>query len=195
MTDPTQTAERLKAYSQTEDKPIIASWMGGAEVSAGTDILNRRGIPMFYYPDTAATVFNQMWKYTDGLSAIDPDRASDGQTASAVIDALRSEGRTLLAEIEAKRVLSAYGIPVTETEWAGTEAEAEAVASKIGFPVVIKLHSTTITHKTDVGGVHLGIEDGEQARAAFRSIRESVSAKAPGDQAVSETIYLELANA
>ena len=70
MTDPTQTAEQLKPYAKTPGKPVLASWMGGAGVAAGEDILNRAGIPTFPYPDTAARVFNYMWRYTYNLRGL-----------------------------------------------------------------------------------------------------------------------------
>ncbi|MCZ0903791.1 acetyl CoA synthetase subunit alpha, partial [Microcoleus sp. HI-ES] len=69
MTNPTQTAEKLKSYSKL-GKPLLASWMGGVEVSAGTQILNQANIPTFPYPDTAVRLFNYMWRYTYNLRAI-----------------------------------------------------------------------------------------------------------------------------
>ena len=75
----------------------------------------------------------------------------------AVLTAARDEGRTILTEIESKRILSAYGIPTIEARIADNEVDAVTTAQAIGFPVVLKLHSYTITHKTDVGGVRLGL--------------------------------------
>src|SRR6185436_1184020 len=65
MTDPTQIAERVRAFSQVQGKPILASWMGGVEVAAGESILNRSSIPTFPYPDTAARIFTYMWRSTE----------------------------------------------------------------------------------------------------------------------------------
>jgi acetyltransferase len=91
-----------------------------------------------------------------------------------MIAAARAEGRSLLTEYESKQLLAAYGIPVVDTRVATTEAEAVELADRIGYPVVLKLFSETITHKTDVGGVRLNIPDAETVRKAFRAIRESI---------------------
>lgn len=187
MTDPTAIAERLKAYAHGTGMPILASWMGGAGVATGEDILNRAGIPTFAYPDDAVRTFLQMWKYDYNLRGIyetpalveEPGAASE--VASKILDAVRAEGRTLLTEAEAKQVLSAYGIPVIET-WIATSAdEAGAQADRSGYPVAVKLHSRTVTHKTDVGGVKLNLNSAAAVREAFSQIRESLEAKAgPG---------------
>ncbi len=159
MTDPTQTAEQLRRFAQSR-KPILASWMGGVEVAAGKKILNRAGIPTFQYPDTAVRVFNYMWRYSYNLRALYetpslPDDEIDGgpdrERAQQIIEQVRREGRTLLTEYEAKQVLEAYCLPVTPTRLARTADEAVAAAEELGYPVVLKLHSLKITHKTDVG--------------------------------------------
>ncbi|MBM3890470.1 MAG: acetyl CoA synthetase subunit alpha, partial [Verrucomicrobia bacterium] len=159
MTDPTQTAEHLRPYAKM-DKPILASWMGGADVEAGRTILSRMGIPQFPYPDTAARAFQYMWLYSYNLHAIyqtpslpvaGADDAPDRATAEKIIHEARKQGRTILTEFESKNLMAAYGIPTVETRVAATEAEAVKLADKIGYPVVLKLYSETITHKTDVG--------------------------------------------
>jgi acetyltransferase len=186
MADPTQTADRLKAYAQGTGKPVIASWMGAAGMVAGIDILNRAGIPTFPFPDTAAKVFNYMWRYSYNLrglyetpslpteSAADPDRAR----AEHIIQRVRQAGRTILTEVESKELLATYGIPVVPTSVARTEAEAVEQVEGIGYPVVLKLFSESITHKTDVGGVALNLLDAEAVQKAFRKIRRSVEEKA-----------------
>ena len=80
----------------------------------------------------------------------------------------------MLTEVESKRIVAAYGIPTVETRVATTEDEAVAAAEAIGFPVVLKLHSYTITHKTDVGGVQLNLSDAEAVRSAYRAIESAV---------------------
>jgi acetyltransferase len=187
MTDPTQTAEQLKSLSHLDGKPIIASWMGGAGVSAGDQILNRAGIPTFDYPDTAARIFHYMWQYTYNLRGLyetpsmpaDLEQTTAGRSeAAAIIEAARKAGRTILTEVESKRLLAAYGIPTVETRIATSADEAATIAKKIGYPVVVKLYSETITHKTDVGGVKLNLTDADAVRKAFRTIEASVAEKA-----------------
>ncbi len=187
MTEPTQTADRLKAHSRRWNKPILASWMGGADVAAGESILNRAGIPTYPFPDTAAQVFTSMWRYSDSLRALyeTPTLADEADTeeraaesASAIVENARRSGRTLLTEAESKALLSAYGIPTVPTRIAATEDEAASIASETGFPVVLKLHSETITHKTDVGGVRLNLPDVEAVRVAYREIQQTVAERA-----------------
>ncbi len=180
MTEPTKTADRLAPYAHRfRFKPVIASWMGGSVVAAGEQILNEAGIPTFGYPDTAARIFNYMWKYSYNLRGLYETPALDEggvkeacrEDARALIDAARREGRTLLTEAESKQLLTAAGIPTVETRIALTADEAVREAEAIGFPVVLKLHSKTITHKTDVGGVRLDLRTKDAVRDAFNGIR------------------------
>jgi acetyltransferase len=183
MTDPTLTADALAKHAHLEGKPVLASWMGGADVAAGVDILNRAGIPTFQFPDDAARTFCQMRRYADNLRAMyeTPSRTADGgarpEAARALIAAALAEGRTLLDEHESKALLASAGIPVTPIQVARDEGEAAAAARALGFPVAVKLWSRTITHKTDVGGVRLGIADGDGVTRAFREIRDGLAAR------------------
>lgn len=176
MTDATRTAEELRPYADLHDKPVLASWMGGAEVAAGTRILNNAGIPTFEYPDKAATIFNYMWRYNYNLQALyeTPRDAGNGQQRRTDVNALlsgaRSEGRTLLTEAESKEVLALHGISTVTTTVATTAEAAVEAAAAIGYPVVVKLHSRTVTHKTDVGGVKLNLQSAGAVQAAFEDI-------------------------
>ena len=183
MTDPTATAEGLRAFAKKTGKPLLASFMGGPDVRAGEAILNRVGIPTFAYPDRGARVFAQMWRYADNLRKLyeTPSLPPPGrrpplrEAADAIVRGARQAGRTLLTEAESKALLAAYDLPTVPTTVARTEAEAEAAARAFGFPVVAKLHSETITHKTDVGGVKLGLGDAAAIKAAFRDIQAAVA--------------------
>jgi len=186
MTDATATAEKLKAFGHIEGKPVLASWMGGKEVTAGEAILNRAGIPTFTYPDTAAMAFTSMWQYSENLRALyetpvpsaDPADVESGcAKAHNLIAAVKQVGRTILTEAESKELLDCYGIPTVLTRIAKTEADAAKLAKEIGFPSVLKLYSETITHKTDVGGVQLNLRDEASVRKAFNDIRTSVTEK------------------
>ena len=184
MTDATATAELLRPYARLRGKPILASWMGGDSVEPGERILNEAGIPTFGYPDTAARMFTYMWRYSDNLRSLyetpvpGDDRAIQRDEAAAIIAHVRASGRTLLTEFESKRLLAAYGIPTVPTYIAQSEDQAVDHAEALGYPVVLKLHSETITHKTDVGGVHLNLCDAPAVRNAYRLIKASVSARA-----------------
>jgi acetyltransferase len=183
MSDPTRTAQELVPYAHVAGKPVLASWMGGRGVAEGAAILRQAGIPTFEYPDTATEMFNALWHSALDLRALyetpslpdDAEWAMDRAAATAIIRTAREAGRTLLTEVESKAVLSAYGIPITETRIAPTADEAVAAAAPIGYPVVLKLYSHTITHKTDVGGVQLDLADEAAVRAAFEAIRAGVT--------------------
>ncbi|TAK66425.1 MAG: GNAT family N-acetyltransferase [Betaproteobacteria bacterium] len=185
MTDPTETAKRLTAFAVTPGKPVLASWMGGKDVVAGEAILNQANIPTFGYPDTAARTFTLMDRYAYNLRGLyetptlveaeteaAPDRA---QARQFILDA-RNSGRSLLTEFESKQLLAAYRIPTVPTRIAASEDEAVQCAAAIGFPVVLKLDSQTITHKTEVGGVQLNLADADAVRRAYRAIESGAKA-------------------
>jgi acetyltransferase len=187
MTDPTKTAEQLKPFAQIPGKPVIASWMGGKDVEAGEAILNHANIPAFPYPDTAARIFDYMALYAENLHSLyeTPVLATSGESepidrerAAQIINSVHAADRTILTEFESKQLLAAYGIPTVDTRIAHCEDEAIRIAGEIGYPVVLKLHSETITHKTDVGGVQLNLATPEAVRRAYTSIAESVESKA-----------------
>ncbi|CAN5765408.1 hypothetical protein BH24CHL6_BH24CHL6_16760 [soil metagenome] len=121
MTDPTRTAHELVPYAHLAGKPALASWMGGRDVAEGAGILSRAGIPTFDYPDTAVRMFNYLWRSSEDLRQLyetpilpdESERTMDRARADAVIEVARGEGRTLLTEAESKKLLSAYGIPIT----------------------------------------------------------------------------------
>jgi acetyltransferase len=186
MTDPTATAERLKEYATGSTKPVLASWMGGTAVAAGNEILSRAGIPTFPYPDAAVRMFNHMWQYESNLRSLYEtpelsDQADEGigdtSRVTKLVDSVRAEGRTILTEYESKQVLEAYGIPTVKTVLAPTADAAAKAASEIGFPVVIKINSKKITHKTDVGGVVLNLRSEDEVRAAFTKMHDGVVPK------------------
>ncbi|WP_263786112.1 bifunctional acetate--CoA ligase family protein/GNAT family N-acetyltransferase [Salinibacter grassmerensis] len=183
MTEPTKTAEHLRPYARDNDKPILASWMGGDAVASGESILNKSGLPTFAYPDTAARVFNHMWRYSYNLRALyetpslpeDEPGLPDREAAAGIVQDTHESGRVLMTEHASKELLSAYGIPTVESPVAETAEEAVAAAREIGYPVVVKLHSTSITHKSDVGGVHLGLTSDADVESAFAEVENNVA--------------------
>jgi acetyltransferase len=186
MTDPTRIAEQLKPLARQEGKPVLASWMGGVDVAAGEEILNRANIPTFPYPDTAARAFNYMWQYSYNLKALyetpalpedSADWSPDRKLVEDIIGRACGENREILTEFESKQVLAAYGIPIAKTIVAADATAAVQAAGEIGYPVVLKLFSETITHKTDVGGVQLNLGNAAAVDGAFQAIRSSVTEK------------------
>ncbi len=199
MTEATATADRLKPFAKVDGKPLLASWMGGPEVEVGEELLNQAGIPTFKYPDTAARAFALMWRYSDNLraiyetptlteNAVVSGHDSPQARAAAILDPVRRSGRTILTEFESKQLLAAYGIPTVETHIARSEDEAVALAEKLGFPVVLKLYSETITHKTDVGGVQLNIRTVPGVRHSWQSIEKACRDKAGAEHFLGVTV-------
>jgi acetyltransferase len=183
MTNPTQTAKKLQTYSQL-GKPILSSWMGGAEVAAGIQILNQVNIPTFPYPDTAVRLFNYMWQYsynlrgiyeTPALPVASDLHAPDRHIVAQILSQATSSDRALLTEYESKQLLNAYNIPTITTEIATNKREALEIADRLGYPVVLKLHSQIITHKTDVGGVCLNLANADEVSSAFTEIASKVN--------------------
>jgi acetyltransferase len=197
MTDPAQVAEALKVHGKIHGKPVLASWMGGKAVATGVAALNAAGIPTFSYPDTAVRAFTYMWNFSSNLRelyetpSLTDDLNSLGEAQSQVrnlLTKIRAAGRTILTEAESKQVMVHYGIPTVETRVARSESDAAACAQTIGFPVVLKLHSETITHKSDVGGVKLNLQNVEAVRQAYRAIESGVREKAGPEHFLGVTV-------
>ncbi|HWR14303.1 MAG TPA: bifunctional acetate--CoA ligase family protein/GNAT family N-acetyltransferase [Terriglobales bacterium] len=190
LTEPTQTAELIKPYARGTGKPILTCFMGGTEVAAANEILNRAGIPTFQFPDTATRAFVYMWRYTYNLRGLyetpvfrpEADADVNHDAVKGTIERARAQGRALLTEYESKRLLAQYGIPTIDTRIAHSAEEAIAHAEEIGYPVAVKVHSETITHKSRVGGVRLHLRDANAVRAAFSEIQSAIEARTgPGN--------------
>ena len=195
LADATAIAEQLTQYAKLPGKPVIASWMGGRDIAKAEAILNQAGIPTYAYPDAAARVFDLMWSYSANLKALyetpesfEAEDSAHLTKAAELIATVRAKGRTLLTEAESKSLLAIYGIPTVVTEIAITADQAAEAAGRIGYPVVLKLHSETITHKTDVGGVQLNLLSEAAARTAYRSIQESVTRGAGAEHFLGVTV-------
>jgi acetyltransferase len=189
MTDPLHIAERLKPYAKEYAKPVLASWMGGNSIGEGAAALNSAGIPTFPFPDTAARAFTYMWRYsynlrglyeTPALAEISEFNGASRKQIEQIINNARDRRRVLLTELESKQLLSLYGIPTVETRAAASEDEAATIASDLGFPVVLKVFSETITHKTDVGGVKLNLPDEKAGSDQFSGVTVQPMVKPDG---------------
>ena len=180
MTDPSHCADALVPYAHKLDKPLLTCWMGGPVVQRAKDVLNSAGIPTFEFPDTAARAFTYMWEYTKRQRALAntvsaTPELSPNPEAEAIIREVRQQGRALLTELESKALLSTCGVPALPISLAHSAEEAISHAERIGYPVVLKLHSLTITHKSDIGGVKLNLDTADAVRAAFAEIKNAVN--------------------
>ena len=172
----------VSAVRDRTDKTVVAVLMGRVGLAEGRADLHAVGVPAFVFPESAARALAALCRYqewvhrpTDELTPLSVDR----ERAAGVIAQARADGRGHLQQFEALELCNAYGIPTVRASIVHSAAEASTVASEIGCPVVLKVISRDIDHKTDVGGVVLGIEDATQARAAYESMMREVALRAP----------------
>ncbi len=180
MTDPTASAEALKPFAQMR-KPLLAAWMGGAEVEVGANILRAASIPVFQYPDQAVRMFDALWRYTENLRALYEtpapldDSPRDSVRVRELIARARAEGRVILTEDESRQILTAYGIPFIETHLATTAAQAAKLSDALGYPVVMKLNTDKLIRKVEYGGVILNLTSAHNVRTTFRAVKNTVT--------------------
>jgi acetyltransferase len=186
MTDPTRVAEKVASVAKKYRKTLLASWMGAEDIEGGQNILESNKIPVYQTPEDAVRCFMYMYNYSRNLDILHetpsqiphefkPRRAE----SKKLIEEMLADHRTVMTEFEAKLLLDYYYIPVIKNGLAKTEEEAVKLAEKIGYPIVMKIASPDILHKTDVGGVILNIVNKEEARKAFTKIMKSSKAKMP----------------
>jgi acetyltransferase len=186
MTDPSGTSVEIGRLVRKFEKPILAAWMGGVKVREGIRILNQSGVPTYTTPEQAVRAFMHLVSYKRNLEILYEtprnvpvhfalDRAEIRDRMKHLFDG----GQRTLSEIESKELVGAYGIPVTRTVLAKTPDEAAAAARDVGYPVVLKIFSPDITHKTDAGGVALNLRVEEEVRESFERIRAAATAAFP----------------
>lgn len=186
VTDPMQIAQAIKtAVDSTgiSGKPVTVSFVGGERSAAAMTWLVENGIPAYGAPDTAVNVMSALREFARmKVIANEPISLCGSQNrieAMKIINQARADGRDSLTEIEAKQVFAAYDLPITKTLLAKTEDEAVVLAEKIGYPVVMKIVSPQILHKSDAGGVKVNIKDQAAVREAFRTIMANANAYNP----------------
>jgi len=186
MTEPLQVARSLVTLLKDISYPVFISWMGGVDVRKGRILFDQAGIPSFHTPERAVRAFMHMYDYSTQLKLLqeipeklprkldfDPARAAD-----IIADGLKRDTPTL-TEVESKDLLAAYGIPVNPTVQAGSVEAAVEAAREMGFPLVMKIDSRDISHKTDVDGVRLNLTTPEDVRQAYRKTIENAKRYRP----------------
>ncbi|KUK46804.1 MAG: Acetyl-CoA synthetase [Anaerolinea thermophila] len=180
MTDPLEIAKGIKnaiVESGVTDKPVTISYVGGEKSEEAMRWLVESGIPAYGAPDLAINAIAALREFAlnkenNKIKTVDT-KGIDKQKALAVIEKARANGRDALTEIEAKQVFEAYQLPVTHSKVATSEDEAVKLAKEIGFPVVMKIVSPQILHKSDAGGVKVNIKDEEGVRSAYQLILQN----------------------
>jgi acetyltransferase len=170
MTEIEETARAVGLLSHEIDKPVLACFMGEAKVKQGIKVLREYDVPNFSFPEQAALGFRAMSQYRAIKERKDPVYESfevDNQAVSQVLEGAKQDGRFAIGDAEAWDILTAYGLSIPRSVLAKTPQEAVEAAGKIGYPVVLKIASPDILHKTDVGGVKVGLETPDQVQDAF----------------------------
>ncbi len=189
ITNPVEIAHAIKkAIDETKvkDRPVVVSMVGGTRCEEAMQWLVENGIPAYPTPDEAMNSMAALREYNNMRAMITDDdercEPESSTTARQIIAQARADGRLALTEIEAKQVFTAYGLPITETNLAKSEDEAVKLAKKTGFPIVLKVVSPQIIHKSDAGGVKVNIKDEAGVRSGYQAILKSCKAyKADAD--------------
>lgn len=182
----TRKAKLLSQELRRADFPVFTSWLGGREVMESREIFYKAGIPTYETPERAVQAFLYLYQYHKNQLTLQETPSSlpreiryNKEDAAALIASVLGEGRELLSEDESKKLLDLYGIPVTPVYRAASGEEAAACAGLLGYPVVLKLDSPDITHKSDAGGVRLRLKNEGQVRDAFAEILANAQAYDP----------------
>lgn len=186
MTDPIAVAEALIAVAGGSRKPVVTAWVGGNAVVPARELLNASGLPAYSTPERAVDGLMHLVHYARNIELlyempreVESADAFDQEALKLTRADVLSRPNHTLDEIDAKRLLATAGIPVASPEPAGDAHRAVELARDIGFPVVMKIHSPDISHKTDCGGVALDLKDEQEVQHAFDTMMRSVRAAEP----------------
>ena len=160
------------ASGQTTGRPVLSCWLGADAVRPALEVFEAAGVPNYATPEQAVAAFMQLVNYRRNQDALMQTPSLNPETAALNVDSARTvirtaleEKRAWLSEVEAKSVLAAYGIPVVTTRLASTPEDAARVAAEVGFPVALKIISPQVTHKSDIGGVALSLDNAGDVRS------------------------------
>jgi acetyltransferase len=180
MIDPVEVANAICDQIKDRPFPVLTSWVGGPLAERGRAVFHRAGIPTFDTPERAVRAFTNLWRYARNVELLQqipsglPRRLDfDRQKAGSLIRQGLERKSPVMTEVEAKALLAAYGIPINQTEIAFSADEAVRKAQQVGYPVVLKIYSREIAHKTEAGGVALGLENDAEVREAYSRIIHS----------------------
>ncbi len=195
MTNPSGTALEISKLAETARKPILAAWLGGGSMREGEGILSEAGIPAYNTPEQAIGAFMTLVEYGKNLKAlyetpkdIPLEFSIDRREFRSKFDEILKQGNNTLSEATSKYLLESYGIPTTLPHAAGSAEAAVAISDRIGYPVVLKILSPQITHKTDVGGVVLNLKTAESVRLAYDVIVSKAAEMRPDAEILGVTV-------
>ncbi len=187
MTKPLEAANAVIELANHYKKPLLSCWMGESQVAESRKAFAHAKKPNFRTPEPAVEVFSYLSDYYQNQKLLmqmpeplSDHKAPDIEGARMVIEGALLDKRKILSEMESKALLSAFHIPVAQTMVARSPNEALLIAQQLGFPVVMKVNSRDITHKSDAGGVMLSLSNAQAVRAAYHDITENVKRNRPG---------------
>jgi acetyl coenzyme A synthetase (ADP forming)-like protein len=176
MTNAIGTAEAIVHIARRSHKPILCCFMGIIDVSLGVKYLQEKGVPVYRFPESAAKTFGALYRYSRWLNRqhLAPYRLKhDKKRADEIIANALKNNQSYMGEIGGTELLKCYGFDVLPTEVAATEKDAGEIADRMGYPVVMKIVSPQIIHKSDAGGVMVGLNDRQKVENAFQTIVEN----------------------
>lgn len=168
-----ETAQAVIEVAEKLDKPVFACFMGDKVVGPGKRMLQDASIPVYSFPEPAIAGIEAMYEYHERRNRPAPAELCirrDIEAARTVIADARERNALEIVEFQAQGLLNSYGLPVPKTELARTSQQAVEAAERIGYPVVLKIASPQISHKSDVGGVRVNLQDSSEVVAAFMDI-------------------------
>lgn len=196
MSGPKEAAEAvIEAANKHKSKPVMTCWMGETKVREARDLFSANGIPSMFTPERAVEAFAYLCHYQRNQQLLlqtpgplTDFREPDVEGAKMIIEAVLAERREMLSDTESKAILNAFHIPCTQTLEARSAAEALVHAESLGFPVVMKVSSPQISHKSDVGGVRINILNAPDVRTTYKSLVEEAHRLKPGAEIRGVTI-------
>jgi len=176
------TAEAVARISHQASKPVFGCWMGEKEAFKGTKVLVKNHVPNYPFPEPAVATLGAMRKYYSWLQQPEVEienYAVDKGAVAKLFEDVRQDGRHTIGDTEAQAILQVYGITTPRSKVAPTPDEAVAHCREIGYPVVMKIASPDILHKSDVGGIIVGVKSDKEARQAFDTLIQRAKAAKP----------------
>jgi acetyl coenzyme A synthetase (ADP forming)-like protein len=183
MTEIAETAHVVGQMAQGSDKPVLGCFMGEARIEVGVDVLWQYSVPNYSFPERAAAALAAMSAYRceQERTLFEPESCEVSRPpVKELFDRVRAEGRVSIGDSEAREVLEAYGFSIPQSRLAKTPDEAVEIAEEMGYPVVLKIASPDILHKTDVGGVRLNLRSPDDVQDAFDLIVYRAGRYVPG---------------
>jgi acetate---CoA ligase (ADP-forming) len=184
----------VEVVERQKEKPVLAVLMGREGLPQGLAELQRAGIPGYRFPESAVRALAAMYRHRLWLerpAGVVREAVVEREVVRGILETARGEGRSKLSEVEAMRVLEAYGVPVAPFTLARTEDEAVAAAAAMDYPVVLKVVAEQVVHKSDVGGVRVNLRDERAVREAFAAIQREVPERAGVDVAALDGVLVQ----